>query len=171
MASVSNLTFQTSPDTYHSPSNIFENNRIDQKINSVPNFWQIGGKKSRSSTNFVRDRLSKEVLHSRHTYTRSYQLDEKQPIGQSHEEVLLRTATAIFPSLPFWSRFNGCACARTNREQAIARAPPSHAQGSRVRACTATRGWARRARASSDTRCVEGGASPTSQDVVTVGHQ
>lgn len=111
-------------------------------------------KKNRSSTNFV-DPLSKEVLAIR-IYIRSYQLDEKQPIRQSHVQRSSATATAIFPSLPFWSRFNGCACARTNREQASR----SHALlllTHRAHACaraSLTRGRARRARASSDTRCV-----------------
>lgn len=105
------------------------------------------------STNF--DPFSKEVLFLYiyiYIYTR-YQLDEKQPIGQRHVERSSSANSYRDISLLFPSALNGCACARTNREQASRAASRTRLTRARERT-TLTRSLVIGA------RCVEGGASP-----------
>lgn len=89
-------------------------------------------------------------------YTR-YQLDEKQPIGQRHVERSSSANSYRDISLLFPSALNGCACARTNREQASRAASRTRLTRARERT-TLTRSLARSLVIGA--RCVEGGASP-----------
>lgn len=73
-------------------------------------------------------------------YTR-YQLDEKQPIGQRHVERSSSANSYRDISLLFPSALNGCACARTNREQASRAA--SRTRLTRARERTTTNALAR----------------------------
>lgn len=119
------------------------------------------------------DPFSKEVLFLyiyiyMYIYTR-YQLDEKQPIGQRHVERSSSANSYRDISLLFPSALNGCACARTNREQASRAA--SRTRLTRARERTTTNALARSL--ARHRRTVRGRwrVTTTSQDVVTVGHQ